>query len=301
MTHIISNIPYWIYNIKTNINANFEGKRFRYRKVITMNQTNTITHPIPAQAAKAGYTSLVFYDDFDDLSTFDIEGTGQPGYLWYLDRPFGWSPVSADGYFLRDSVLTIRTPDHCAGWGPCTYSVRGQTGHVFRYGYFEARLRFSHAPTEKTTYFPAWWSFSVEHASGRNDDHWSELDFFEAMPNSEGRYDGAFVCTVHDWIRSKNGEVLNYQNPNNWHPNRVLDDEWHVYACLWKPGLIEWYMDGVLIAFQRYGADRHPDPSPEKNTFVGCYSFMDQEDMLLILGTSHDWPLEVDWVRVWQE
>ena len=266
-----------------------------------MKQTNSIVQTVPVPAAEAGYSSLVFYDDFDDPSTFDQEKTGEPGFLWYLDRPFGWSPVSENGYDLQNSILTIRTADHCAGWGPCTYSVRGQTGRTFRYGYFEARMRFDHAPTDKRAYFPAFWSFSAEHASGRGNDHWSELDFFEAMPGEDGRYTGTFVCTVHDWIRDEKGEVQNHQNPNNWHPACVKDSDWHTYGCLWKPGLIEWYMDGQRMAYQRYGADCFPEPSPGECTFEGCYSFMDQEEMLLILGTSRDWPLEVDWVRVWQE
>ena len=255
---------------------------------------------VPAPAKKAGYTRLVFCDDFDSPETIDMKCTHAPGYKWYLDRPFGWADVDLKGIAVENSILTIKTEDHAAGWGPSSYSSHGRTGNSFRYGYFEAKIRFDPKLGVNASYFPAWWSFSVNHAVFNGDDQWAELDFFEAMPEEDGVYRGCYVATVHDWIYS-DGKPGNHQNPNNWHPGVVNDDDWHVYGCLWMPGRIEWYFDGKMIAGVSYSADEMPVPLSESSSFKGCYSFMDGEDMLLILGTSADWPIEVDWVNVWQE
>ena len=255
---------------------------------------------IPQAAEQAGFKTLVFEDDFDSAATLDWQVSGKPGFKWYLDRPFGWDAVRPADLTVADSVLTIKTPEHCAGWGPSTYSTKGLTGSAFRYGYFEAKIRFDPALGRHASYFPAWWSFSVAHATDKNDEHWGELDFFEAMPDASGLYKGAYVATVHDWIR-ENGGPQNHQNTNNWFDGQITDADWHVYGCLWEPGRFAWYLDGRCITEVTYSADGHPTPQANPASFVGCYSFLDKEDMLLILGTCEEWPMEVDWVRVWQK
>ena len=139
----------------------------------------------------------------------------------------------------------------------------------------------------------------MAHTTDRNDEHWSELDFFEAMtnPTAGDDYTGTYVATVHDWVRD--GNPINHQNPNNWH-DKVVTEGWHDYGCLWKPGVFEWYYDGELLSRVTYAADSRPEPANENN-FEGCYSFMETETMMLILGSCKEWPMDVDWVRVWQE
>ena len=260
---------------------------------------NKPTIPHPAEAA--GYKNLVFYDDFDDPSTIDWKVTGEPGFQWYLDRPFGWPSLVSGDVKVEDSVVTVAQEKSCANWGIGTYSAKGDTGAAFRFGYFEARIRFDLNKTKgEVSGFPAWWSFSVAHTTDRNDEHWAELDFFEAMtnPTAEGRYTGTFVATMHDWIR-KDGIPQNCQNPNNWH-DKCVTEGWHNYGCLWKPGVVEWYYDEQLLGRVTYSADKMPEPTNVSGNFPGAYQYMEQEDMMLILGSCKEWPMEVDWVRVWQ-
>ncbi len=255
---------------------------------------------IPKAAEKVGYCNLVFNDDFDDVSTVDWKGTGAEGFNWYIDRPFGWSSLVDGDVTMKDSVLTVAQEVSCANWGMGSYSAKGDTGRAYRFGYFEARIRFDVNKNKKdVSGFPAWWSFSVDHTTDRNDEHWSELDFFEAMtnPTANGDYTGTYVATVHDWIRD--GNPINHQNPNNWH-DKVVTEGWHDYGCLWAPGVFEWYYDGELLSRVTYGADVRPEPANENNG-VGCYRFMESEQMMLILGSCKEWPMEVDWVRVWQK
>lgn len=256
---------------------------------------------IPQAAEKAGYRNLTFCDDFDDASTVDWNGTGDSGYNWYIDRPFKWPALVPGDVKVENSVMTIAQQESCANWAVGTYSAKGDTGHAFRYGYFEARIRFDvNKNKEEVSGFPAWWSFSKAHTTDRDAGHWAELDFFEAMTNPEanGDYTGTYVATVHDWRVLQETGVHNCQNGNNWHDGCVSEG-WHDYGCLWMPGVIEWYYDGTVISRVTYSADALPQPANDSN-FEGAYSFMDGEDMLLILGTCKEWPMEIDWVHVWQ-
>ena len=65
------------------------------------------------------------------------------------------------------------------------------------------------------------------------------------------------------------------------------------------PGVFEWYYDGELISRVTYSADGRPEPANDNN-FTGCYSFMETEKMMLILGSCKEWAMEVDRVCVWQ-
>lgn len=256
----------------------------------------------PQAAVEAGYTTLTFFDDFDDPSTIDWDGSGAAGYKWYLDRPFRWSSLEKDDVTMQDSVVTVAQKKSCANWGIATYSAKGDCGTAFRYGYFEARIRFDrNKRKDDVSGFPAWWCFSVAHTTDRNDEHWAELDFFEAMtnPTADGRYTGTFVATVHDWLRPAAKEIpQNRQNPNNWHDG-IVEDGWHDYGCLWQPGSFKWYYDGTCISEVTYSADALPRPSASSNP-AGCYRVIDDEDMLLILGSCAEWPMEIDRVCVWQ-
>lgn len=256
---------------------------------------------VPQMAVDAGYTRLTFFDDFDDPSTIDWEVSGAEGYRWYLDRPFRWTPLEKGDVTVRDSVVMVAQKKSCANWGIATYSAKGDCGTAFRYGYFEARIRFDQTKCKSdVSGFPAWWSFSVAHTTDRNDAHWAELDFFEAMtnPQADGRYTGTFVATAHDWIRPAGGNPQNHQNPNNWHDG-VVTEGWHDYGCLWQPGSFAWYYDGRCIAKVTYG-DGKPDPVSPSSDFDGCYRGIDEENMLLILGSCAEWPMEIDHVCVWQ-
>ena len=176
----------------------------------------------------------------------------------------------------------------------------------FRYGYFEARMRFDPTLGKEGRGFPAWWAFSVYHSRVNNMDRWAELDFFEAYAEYSD-YSGAFVGTVHDWNDSSK---VHYQSSNNWQPLPEETDfnKWHTYGCLWTPGEITWYFDDVPLMTQKYSATAPPEPIPNAGEGSptpappGTFSILDTdpEGMLLILGSDPNWPLYVDWVRVWQ-
>lgn len=256
---------------------------------------------VPEAAKEAGYTSLVFYDDFDDPSTVDWKGTGEPGYKWYIDRPFGWPTLLDGDVVIEDSVATIAQQKSCANWALSTYSANGDTGSAWTYAYFEARIRINTDMVREDLVEkgqPAFWSFSKAHTTGKDKGRWGEIDFFEVTFEADGTFNNTLVTSMHD-SRVVNGKQENLSNTNNIHPHFVSDD-WQTIGCLWTPGSVSWYLDGGFISRTTYSADGMPDPASPTNQEVGCFSILDQEEMLVILGSGPCWPMEVDWVRVWQ-
>lgn len=254
---------------------------------------------IPQPAEIAGYTKLVFYDDFNSLETIDVKATGKPGYKWYVDLPWGFPPTSPDDYEVRDSVLKITAGP--MNWGISTYSVKGRTGNAFRFGYFEARIRFDPSLGEQSPGWPSFWSIALEHALG-DPNHWNELDFFEAYTGGNRKYDGAFYATLHDWAQDSK---VHYQNANNRIELPGIDwNQWHIIGCLWQPGSVTWYLDDKPLLTQRYSPDTLPDPliitgtTPEVP--VGTFSILDKQKNIIILGSGKNWPLFVDWLRIYQ-
>ncbi len=255
----------------------------------------------PEVAETAGMTKLAFYDDFDDPSTIDWKGTGKDGFKWYIDRPFGWDPLQDGDVTVADSVATIAPQKSHASWGISTYSAKGDTGKAFTYAYFEASIRIDLNKTKAdltTKGQPAFWSFSKAHTLKRDEGNWGEIDFFEVTFESDGSFHNRLVTSVHDSIMI-DGKQVNRSNSGNTHEYFVMEG-WHTYGCLWTPGEIAWYLDGGKICSQAYSADGLPSPASASNQVEGCYSILDQEEMLVILGSGPCWPMEVDWVRVWQ-
>ncbi len=274
--------------------------------VITGSSTLKGSIPPPPPAVEAGYKTLVFDDDFDSINSIDVDATKTPGFKWYVDRRNKITEPSA--YSVSNSVLTVSSTGWSANWALSSFSPGGNTGHSFRYGYFEARIRFDPTLGKNIRGFPAWWAFSTYHSRINNPERWAELDFFEAYTSGYSDYDGSFVGTVHDW---SDGSKIHYQNANNVQslPKSTDFNQWHTYGCLWVPGKVTWYFDGVPLMTQNYSATAPPDPLPNAGAGsptpppAGTFSILDTDPqgMLLILGSDPQWPIYVDWVRVWQD
>jgi len=264
----------------------------------------------PPQAVEAGYKALVFNDDFDSINSIDINATEKPGYNWYVGLPFGGPNTLPSALSVSNSVLNLTRCPRNYNWAISSYCINNDFGHTFRYGYFEARLRFDPTLGKVSKGFPAWWALSTYYSRVNkmfHCKHWAELDFFEAYTNGYSDYNGAFVGTVHDWADSSK---IHYQNANNVQllPEGTDFNQWHTYGCLWMPGKVTWYFDGVALMTQNYSATAPPDPLPNAGSGspdpapAGTFSILDTDPqgMLLILGSDPEWPIYVDWVRVWQ-
>jgi beta-glucanase (GH16 family) len=243
----------------------------------------------PAPPAQAAGYSLVFYDDFSNLN-LSPDGAGQ--YSWYPGLPwetpdtlFGASGSSSslDLTWTRGQSLADTTISSC--------SSDGNRCRTFRYGYFEARMKWD----VTTGAWPAFWMIPVEGIWGAHET--GELDVFEGQGDSA---DGqTFFGTVHDWLNSDGGSFdLANNNAHNWFRLPGVDfSQWHTYGVLWLPGKVTWYFDDKPI--------------------ITAYSspIFDQQNFYLLLTMQEgaDWTagntsgvtasslnLYVDWVKVWQ-
>ncbi len=275
---------------------------------------------IPVAAQAAGMTRLTFSDDFESIDTIDMSGEGKDGYAWFTDRPYNISPLTAEDFYIKDSVLYLRPRDCAAAIGLPTYSRKGDRGFKYRFGYAEARIRVD-KPLGKYNGVPAFWGMCHKDFMDQPWEHAGELDILEVMElDNDGSI--SYTGSLHDHWRQENVEERRYCsnliNSLGYKGHDHVDGEWHTYAALWEEGHIAWYMDGKLMHSARYQEGALPqyfyrddptplprieenDPSLANRTWIGGHSIMDTDEMVLMLGCNYEWPMEVDWVRVWQK
>ena len=239
----------------------------------------------PSQAA--GYT-LVYASDFNSLD-ISQNWTGQ-FHDWYNSEYGALKPVSSARTSISNAGLSL---DWLGGDGTndsavATFDVGGRTGRAFRYGYFEAQMKWSPAAGA----WPAFWLLSLDSATSNG--QWGELDAFEG----QGLQPAMFFGTVHNWT-AVNGGRTQTQNLPNYFSLGVANDysQWHKYGVLWQPGSITWYYDGnpILTA---------PEPSIMNSQDVEMIFDM-AEGVNWAQGsvagvTAADLKLNVGSVRVWQ-
>jgi hypothetical protein len=264
--------------------------------------------PPPTPAAANGLKQIVFCDDFDSLSTIDTKATGSAGYNWYPRNP--WNTIlPATAYSVANSALRLSAATYMTNWGLASGDAKTGEGHTFTFGYFEARIDFNPTLAPLGQGWPSFWAVSANKAEFTNVSPYGELDFFEAFPQtSPGNYYGAFGGTIHDWRGSTQTGYTDYINNPDDTPTGANWTQWHVVGCLWLKGQVTWYLDGNALFTERYSASTTGSPTAFNVTGggsapVGVFNVLDTEPlgMMLILGTGPAWPMNVDYVRVWQQ
>jgi hypothetical protein len=239
----------------------------------------------PSQAA--GY-SLAFSDDF---SAFDLSPDGAGDHTWY--RGIWWESPPVPFNASVDSLLDLawtpgqKPPDTTIS----SCAPKGGVCHSFRYGYFEARMKWD----VTTGAWPAFWMIPTQNFTSAPET--GELDVFEGQGDPANAQ--TFFGTIHDWktIDGKSSDVAN-NNGNNAYTLRGVDFSiLHTYGVLWVPGRVTWYLDNQPILSSV------------------TYPIFDQQDYYLMLGaqegvnwtygnttgvTASSLNLYVAWERVWQ-
>jgi hypothetical protein len=253
----------------------------------TTTTTTTLSQLLPPAQA-AGY-ALAFEDDF---SNFDLSADGTGSHTWY---PGIWwetkpSPFAANVYsqVLDLGWSTGQTP---ADTTISSCAPQGATCHSYRYGYFEARMKWD----VTTGAWPAFWMIPTQGFSGASET--GELDLFEGQgdPTNAQTYFG----TIHDW-QTLNGRAVDVANNggHNFYKAAGIDfSTWHTYGVLWVPGQVTWYLDNQPILS------------------AATYAIFDSQNYYLMLGSQEgaNWTsgsmtgvtassinLYVQWVHVWQ-
>lgn len=276
----------------------------------TPTPTPTPSPTVPAAAGK--YNRLAFEDDFDSISTIDTGNTGAPGFKWYPAGVHKWGKpdTQPSEYSVNNSVLRIAPSHSTYNRNFMTRDPNTGEGQSFGRGYYEVRMRVDadgvrNVPPENSSW-PAFWAQS-NHLHRLNQRPYVELDMVEIMRKDEflgtlwAHHGGQFDKSL--MIKNRKAD---YRNPN-YH-----SADWHTYGCLWDTNGIEWYIDGVLVLKQYWGEKRNllAPNDPQQNpvaadgtnpTLSNPFGLFDSETAIdVILGTGKTWPMEVDWVRIWQ-
>lgn len=233
----------------------------------------------PGQAKRAGFSDLIFFDDFNEL---DLSPDGGGTHKWYNSI---WTAAPRDRRFfsIDSGILTMRTvPGDRKGSGTSITTLArdgSMKGAKFKFGYFEALVKFENGANN----WAAFWLYSVKRSATRKanvfvDYHWCEIDIFESM------YPRFYAGTVHDW--SSSGDIKNSNAHMRIPDGMSIDDTWTKFGLLWQPSKISWYLNDVQV-----GEALTP-------------SICAQDPMFLVIGAQkkggmEDQRIDVDWVRVW--
>jgi Glycosyl hydrolases family 16 len=233
----------------------------------------------------------VFADEFDalDLGT-DEKGSASQPHTWYEGVWFSRQHAPRERFSVSNSALSLKwkrgqtQPDSSVA----TFSRNRPEYHAWRYGYFEARMKWQ----PQTGAWPAFWLIPVEAALDRSVGETGEIDIFEG----QGSEPLTFFGTIHRWLGTREMES---SSPHNHFALPANTDfaVYHTYGLLWTSSRMTWYFDGVALHSER------------------PFAIFDRQHYFLILGmqegadwksgdmtgvTAQNMTLTVDWVRVWQ-
>ena len=204
----------------------------------TFASQSAVTYPFVASPepnfdpVKAGWP-LVFNEDFEGDS-LDL-------------KKWNYSYGSARDYVdLKDGALRIKADFPPGGDGTklATGSIR--TREKFLYGYFEARLKFTHES--------GWWAAFWLCENGISNPFLDgfEIDIFEdyytrVLRPGEGPHPHIIDHNLHTYV---SGTLKSWNYNSVFAPDSLGDaafDEWHVIAVKWTPFEITYYFDGKAI------------------------------------------------------
>ena len=278
--------------------------------------TGTGTVTAPAQAVAAGFSKLVFDDEFTSASTVASSTSPTSGFNWYWNTWYGTTKdytvttgAGSGATAGATGFLTINGPMELQSV-PSDPPASQRVG-TWQHAYFEARIQYSYTVTGSggpDTGWPSFWTFAIQAQSATVGQQIAELDFLEAYPLGTAGATAYVINTLHNWQATKSNatgiETAN-TNDNNYQQSlqgttesaQPTDNGWHTYGCLWTgngtSGTVQFYYDNHLILHQG-----------SVTTFpVGTgtsFPALEQDNMYLILQGVQGWPINVDWVRVWQ-
>ena len=282
--------------------------------VITIGSTQTVTPP--PQAVAAGFSNLAFDDEFTSANTIASSTSPTSGFNWYWNTWYGQTKdytvttgagsgatAGATGFLTINGPMMLQTVPSDA---PVT-----QRAGTWQHAYIETRMQYSYTVTGQggpNTGWPSFWSFAIQAQSTTVGEQIAELDFLEAYPLGTAGANAYVINTLHNWKATKNsstGKETANTNNNSYQQSlqgttesaQPTDSGWHTYGCLWTgngtTGNVQFYYDNHLVLHQD-GVSNFP---------VGAgtsFPALEQNNMYLILSGETGWPLNVDWVRVWQ-
>ncbi|HEX2972689.1 MAG TPA: hypothetical protein VHP11_10170 [Tepidisphaeraceae bacterium] len=256
----------------------------------------------PPGALAAGYTRLVFQEEFDNNSGIDLHDTRKPGFHFYPKLEWGNYTLPAKCIKVQDGVLHLFNPNnHAQGdlFSAVQTGAGEYTGFAVAGGaYFEASIAFDPLYKKKhpaTAGFPAFWSNPVEHhfVRPREPFDYLEMDHLEYFPWEYPDHPSYYFNALIKWTASEGKLKSDFVDPV-W-ANRMVStppgtdyNRFNTFGSLWVPGAtgrVDSYFNNEL----RRSLKCADYPTLRSG---------DQQHFMVILGCGQ-WPMRVDWVRVW--
>ena len=246
----------------------------------------------PPQATAAGFTSLLFNDDFDSSSTIAPTRAGT-GFNW-------WPPTQGmPTLTVANSELTMTADFTPNGGGLASLLNTGVSPgpNVFRHVYFEARMKYpGSAPGSYVNGTGTWPSFWLLNSNWPNRSIFAEVDIMEAIPSPRSANQPCVLTqTIHNWTTNFASDTT----PNNWqsglnvpalpggNPGTTDFSVYHKYGLLWVPDLLTWYFDD------------QPYITQDVSNAAGHNLEANTDPLFIIIGTGRNWTCAWDWIRVW--
>jgi beta-glucanase (GH16 family) len=190
--------------------------------------------------------NLVWQDNFDGSTLDTTKWNARP--LTYLDFDKACITDRPENVFVSGGSLTIRARRESMwcwnGGGTRQYTTAylDTIGHAnFTYGRFETRAKSPNGPNNSKGLWPAFWLRRTAVSTGGDpNDGNGELDVME-LPGGSQYYKASTTAIFRDYTPTKND--YRYTFPSTTYPG----DGFHVYAAEWEPGVLRFYVDGVLI------------------------------------------------------
>jgi hypothetical protein len=296
------------------------NERSAVEKYLSTKWNIPLNSSLPPLAVAFGFFNRVFVDDFDTISTIDINNTGARGYNWYTRN--AWpkafskvSPTPPSAISVANSVLTLSNDVSGMGMGLTSICSDGGSGYVgsgLYSGGFFVRWRMSFDPALANAAFTSWpalWHESL-HCFLVNDS-FVEVDTFEAISKVAGTVQNSHA--VHDWFplgdRHSHNQVQFLASFGGADLNTM-----HEYGMINAPeskngglGLVAFYFDGELTqdsggkqSVVRYSPEAGSNPFASPLNPNGTFSFLDTSPLALICGCGPNWPINIDRVEVYQ-
>jgi hypothetical protein len=272
----------------------------------------------PGPAAGAGFTHLVFEDDFTTADTIATTQNAASGYKWYWSFDITSAPPwsvhttataasssdagPGDNASPAGGILSVYGPGApndalvtVPGWALNNSNAvlpaegQGNWAHAYFEAYVDTPLD-GNASSSTSSGWPAFWSWSIQGlknfgfgGSSLTTASYSEIDFFETYGTLFGDQPGDWTATMHQWPADAASDG------NTQH----TDGGWHTYGCLWTSsgagtGQVKFYYDGAQV-----------DDTIDSGTGQTQFS-LENMSQFVVLGSGKDWSMNVDWVRVWQ-
>lgn len=266
---------------QSNLDLNNGFGHSRYRR--EEKSTDRLAFPFDSE----GYR-LVFEDNFDslDLKKWQI---GQPWGRFHAQTPhqyFGDSEVYVkNGILFLENRYAPKYFSHADTQMKIPYGtglINTYYSKQFLYGYFAIRCKNPKGPAT----WPAFW------LTGR--DNWPpEIDIFENYGRCNGKSIHEQTMTLHfGKIETRTKTLVT----KSFRLTEDTDEAFHIYSCLWEPGKVTFYTDGVrvrTIKLNRWMQQFYNEPMYLLINNAVDYRYLNCLDNSTLPVT-----LEVDWVRV---